>query len=109
MHLLAKNHLQPCPLSTVPARAYGDHHHQEVMALDWACAAQGCQLNYQSCNPLDPRGKSEVWSTEDNLAKNCGSGNEEDEQQLGTIQRLASYRQGWRSFVAALYASWRDR
>ena len=26
----------------------------------------------------------------------------------GTIQRLASDRQGWRSFVAALYASWRD-
>ena len=26
----------------------------------------------------------------------------------GTIQRLASDRQGWKSFVAALYASWRD-
>ena len=26
----------------------------------------------------------------------------------GTIQRLASDRQGWRSFVAALYASWRN-
>ena len=26
----------------------------------------------------------------------------------GTIQRLASDRQGWRSFVAALHASWRD-
>ena len=26
----------------------------------------------------------------------------------GTIQRLASDRQGWRSFVAALDASWRD-
>ena len=26
----------------------------------------------------------------------------------GSIQRLASDRQGWRSFVAALYASWRD-
>ena len=26
----------------------------------------------------------------------------------GTIQRLASDRQGSRSFVAALYASWRD-
>lgn len=27
----------------------------------------------------------------------------------GTIQRLASDRQGWRSFVAALYLSWRGR
>ena len=26
----------------------------------------------------------------------------------GTLQRLASDRQGWRSFVAALYASWPD-
>ena len=26
----------------------------------------------------------------------------------GTIQRLASDRQGWRSFVAALYTKWRD-
>ena len=26
----------------------------------------------------------------------------------GTIQRLASDRQGWRSFVAALYSSWCD-
>ena len=26
----------------------------------------------------------------------------------GTIQRLASDRQGWRSFVAALYTNWRD-
>ena len=26
----------------------------------------------------------------------------------GTIQRLASDRQGWRSFAAALNASWRD-
>ena len=26
----------------------------------------------------------------------------------GTIQRLASDREGWRSFVAELYASWRD-
>ena len=25
----------------------------------------------------------------------------------GTIQRLASDRQGWRCFVAALYSSWR--
>ena len=28
---------------------------------------------------LDPRWKVEVWSTEDNLVKNCGSGNEEQE------------------------------
>ena len=26
----------------------------------------------------------------------------------GTIQRLASDRQGWGSFVATLFASWRD-
>ena len=30
---------------------------------------KGCQLHHQSCNPLDPRGKAEAWSTEDNLAK----------------------------------------
>ena len=34
-------------------------------------------------NPRDPREKLEAWSTEDNLVKNCGSGNEEDEAQLG--------------------------
>ena len=53
------------------------------MTLDWACAAQECQLHHQSYNPLDPRPKAEAWLTEDNLAKNCGSGNEEDEPQLG--------------------------
>ena len=26
----------------------------------------------------------------------------------GTIQRLASDREGWRSFVAALYTGWHD-
>ena len=51
--------------------------------LDWTRAAQWCQLHHQSCNPLDPRGKAKAWSTEDNLAKNCGSGNEEHEPQLG--------------------------
>ena len=76
-HFPAKNHLQSWPPSTVPARGYGDHHHQKVMALDWACAAQGCQLHHHSCNPLDPRGKAEAWLTKDNLVKNCGSGNEE--------------------------------
>ena len=30
-----------------------------------------------------PRGKVEVWSTKDNLAKNCASGTEEHEPQLG--------------------------
>ena len=44
---------------------------------------KGCQLHHQSCNPLDPRGKAQAWSTEDNLAKNCGNGNEEREPQLG--------------------------
>ena len=29
------------------------------------------------------RDRTEAWSTEDNLAKNCGSGNEEHEPQLG--------------------------
>ena len=56
---------------------------REAMALCWARAAQGCQLHHQSCNPLDPRGKLEAWSTEDNLEKNCGSGNEENEPQVG--------------------------
>ena len=81
-HLLAMNYLQPWPLSTVPARGYGDHHHQEAMVLDWARAVQGCQLRHQSCDPLYPRGKAEAWSTEDNLAKNCGSRTEEHEPQL---------------------------
>ena len=40
-------------------------------------------IHHQSCNPLETRGKAEVWSTEDNLVKNCGSRNEEDELQLG--------------------------
>ena len=51
--------------------------------LDWTRAAQWCQLHHQSCNPLDPRGKAKAWSTEDNLAKNCGSGNKGHEPQLG--------------------------
>ena len=53
------------------------------MALDSARAAQGGQFHHQSCNPLDPRGKAEVWLTEDSLVKNRGSGNEEDKPQLG--------------------------
>ena len=57
------------------------------MALDWAHAAQGCQLHHQSFNPPDPRGKAEAWSTEDNLAKDCGSRNKE--HTWGTIPRLA--------------------
>ena len=85
---------------------YGDHHNQEAMVLDWARAAQGCQLHHRSFNPLDPSGKAEEWSTEDNLAKNCGSRNKNMNHSWGTIQRLASDRQGWRSFVAA---SRRDR
>ena len=36
-HLLAKNHLQP--FNVVPAREYGDHHHQKTIALDLAHAA----------------------------------------------------------------------
>ena len=32
---------------------------------------------------MDPRGKAEAWSTEDNLAKNYGSRNKEHELQLG--------------------------
>ena len=66
----------------VPAREYGSRHYQEAMALDWAHVAQGCQLHHQSSNPLDPRGKAEALSTEDNLAKNCGSGNGENEPEL---------------------------
>ena len=83
-------------------------HHKETMALDWVRSAQGCQLHHQSCNPLDPRGKAEAWSTEDNLAKTVEAEIKKMNHSWGTIQRLASDRQGWRSFVAALYASWRD-
>ena len=62
MHLLAENHLKPWPLIMVPVRGSGEHYHQEAMALDWAHAAQGCQVHHQSCNPLDPRGKAEeLW------------------------------------------------
>ena len=53
------------------------------MALSWACVVQGCRLHHKSCSSLDPVGKAEVWLTEDNLAKNSGSGNEEDTPQLG--------------------------
>ena len=81
-HLLTKNHLKPWPLSMGQARGYGDHYQQEAMTLDWACAAQGWQLHHKLCNPLDPRGKEEAWSTEDNLEKNCGSRNGEHEPQL---------------------------
>ena len=92
--LLAKNHLQPWPLSTVPARGCGDHHHQEAMTLDWARDAQGCQLHHQSCNPLDARGKAEVWSTEDNLATNCESRNEELEPQPGHHPEAGQWQTG---------------
>ena len=64
------------------------------MALDWARPAQGCQLHHQICNPLDPRGKAEARSTEDKLAKNCGSGNEELEAQLGHHPEVGQ-RQTW--------------
>ena len=64
------------------------------MALDWARALQGCQLHHQSCNPLDPRGKAEAWSTEDNLAKNCGSGNKEHEPKLGHHPETGRDRHG---------------
>ena len=53
------------------------------MALDWAHAVQGCQPHHQRCNALDSRGKADTWSTKDNPLKNCGSGNEEHELQLG--------------------------
>ena len=96
--LLAMNHVLPWPLSTVPARGYGDHHHQEAMVMNWARAAQGCQLHHQSCNPLDPRGKVEVWSTEDNLAKNCVSRHEEHEPQLGHHPEAGQWQTGMGEF-----------
>ena len=90
-------------------RGYGDHHHQEAMALDWARAAQGCQLHHQSCNPLDPIGKAETRSTEDNLAKNCGSGTEEHEPQLGHHPEAGQCRTGVAELrCCPIYASWRD-
>ena len=64
------------------------------MLLDWAHAVQGCQLHHQSCSPLDLRGQAEAWSTKDNLVKNCGSGNEEDERQLWNHSELASDSKG---------------
>ena len=81
------------------AKGYGDRHHQEAMALDWAHAALGCQLHHHSCNPLDPRGKAEPWSTKDNLAKNCGSGNEEDEPQLGHQSEAGQWQTGVNDYV----------
>ena len=78
------------------------------MALDWARAAQGCQLHHQSCNLLDPRGKAEAWLIEDNPVKNCGSGTEEHEAQLGHHPEAGHDKQGWRSFLAALYSSLHD-
>ena len=60
-------------------------------------------------HPLDPRGKAGEWSTEDNLAKNCGSGTEEHEPQLGAPSwGWPVTDRVWRSFVTALYASWHD-
>ena len=61
-------------------------------------------------NSITKVAKAEAWSTADNLTENRGSGIENHEPQLGhrTIQRLARDRQGWRSFVAALYAGWPD-
>ena len=37
----------------------------------------------KGCNPLDPREKAEAWLTEDNLAENLGSENEEHKPELG--------------------------
>ena len=93
-HRLAENHLQPWPLSTVPARGYGDNYHQEATALDWAHFAQGWQLHHQSCNPPDPRGKVEAWSIEDNLVKNCGSRDQEHEPQLGHHPEAGQWQTG---------------
>ena len=47
-------------------------------------------------------------ATEDNLVKNCGREMKNMNHSWDTIQRLASDRQGRRSFVAAAYANWRD-
>ena len=46
--------------------------------------------------------KTALWRTVEAEMKNMN-------HSWGAIQRLASDRQGWRSFVAALYTSWRDR
>ena len=92
----------------MPARGYGDYHQQKVVALEWACAAQGCQLHHQSCNILDPRGKAEAGSPEDSLAKNVEVEMKNMNHCWSTIQWLANDRQGWKSFIAALYANWHD-
>ena len=108
MHLLAKNHLQLWPPHTVPSRECGERHHQEVMAPDWAPAAQGCQLNHLSCNPLDPEGKRKHGWPKTTWPRTVETEMKKMNHSWGTIKRLASDRQGWRSFVAALFTIWRD-
>ena len=65
-----------------------------IQAMHLCCAAQGCLFHHQSCNPLDPRGKAEAWLTKDILVKNCGSGNEEDEPQLGHHPEAGQWQTG---------------
>ena len=43
---------------------------------------------------LEPRVKAEAWSTEDNLAKNCRSGTEEHEPQLGYHPEAGQWQTG---------------
>ena len=48
----------------VPARGYGDHHHQDVMALDWARAAQRMPApspKLQSTGPQRESGSVVAW------------------------------------------------
>ena len=105
MHLLAKNHLQPCPLSTVPARGYGDHHHQEAMALDWALLRQDANSITKVAIRCTQEGKRERGRPKATWRRTVEVEMKKMNHSWGTIQRLASDRQGWRSFVAALYAN----
>ena len=60
--------------------------------LGMCCAKM--PIHYQSCNPLDSRGKAEAWSTKDNLVRNCGSGNEENKPQLGHHPEAGQWQTG---------------
>ena len=60
------------------------------------CLAKTCCAKMQTPSPKlqFTGGKAEAWLTEDNLVKNCGSGNEEDESQLGHQPEAGQWQTG---------------
>ena len=56
---------------------------------------------------LDPRGKRKHDRRETTWRRTVEAEMKKMNHSWGTIQRLASDRQGWRSFTATLYARWR--